>query len=244
LIGDWLALLLMFGARIEGFDTPMESLLVTLSMFVGDMGDEVSRALHQERYVATIIFIVTLMFIVIIFLNILIAVLSGAYDQASSKGVYLRYFAKDAYLPSHLLNQSGGFSTLLRGIKANLELGDRTQWNIVSALGRIQFRKFLREENCTVGQVADISRQAALLIQKVRGDVLTGQKGLGQQLERMEENEIQRDHAAYQKEQQQVDKLEVMADAIVEKLGLHSIVDKLDSIEKLADDMRLRLPAK
>jgi len=157
---------------------------------------------------ATVIVTLTLLGIVIVFLNILIAVLGGAYSDNHQPGVYLRYFAVEAYMPSLLLRDFGagpvGFlrevhRDVMQSIRPNPDdEPDESQWNIISVLGFSQFRRYIRQQACTIGDVADISRQTASLIQLVRSDTAESETQLSRQLDIVHrESQMSRDAAEH-----------------------------------------------
>eukprot|EP01062_Namystynia_karyoxenos_P049328 TRINITY_DN3775_c0_g1_i1.p1 TRINITY_DN3775_c0_g1~~TRINITY_DN3775_c0_g1_i1.p1 ORF type:complete len:1884 (+),score=349.33 TRINITY_DN3775_c0_g1_i1:70-5721(+) len=108
LMGFWLCLYSAFGWEVEGLHSSWSTAVSTLRMFLGDMGDIYEMSLERHRPLATPVFVLMMLFITIFFLNILIAVISCAYEERSNRMWYFEtYFVPEVYMQEELLKPKG-----------------------------------------------------------------------------------------------------------------------------------------
>eukprot|EP00756_Hemistasia_phaeocysticola_P006003 Hpha_TRINITY_DN13614_c1_g1::TRINITY_DN13614_c1_g1_i1::g.122543::m.122543 len=185
LFAYWISLYTMFGNKVSGLRSPSSAFIVVIRMFLGDWGDEMNAALEIEHTLSAVIFVLMFVWVTMFFLNILIAVISEAYMRLYVPERYRTYMSREVYLPKKLLSPRECPSLGIFGVGV-LRVIDRYQstreflrtgsahkdpdWDmLLSPAGEQQYRHSIRRRQCSVGEVADISRHIVRLANKPPG---------------------------------------------------------------------------
>eukprot|EP00756_Hemistasia_phaeocysticola_P024478 Hpha_TRINITY_DN15950_c1_g3::TRINITY_DN15950_c1_g3_i1::g.70687::m.70687 len=178
LIAFWLTLFTVFGYEVSEFHSLPGSFMTVFRFFFGDWGDSMDESLHANRFFATALFVLMMVWITLFFLNILIAVLSEAYMRKYVPENYRTYMAREVYLPKKLLAPKAypwiSMFPLLQSLYERFrrvrmyisnEADEGRKWRAITSPESVsQHRHAVRQRMATIGEVADISRQIARIV--------------------------------------------------------------------------------